>query len=400
MNAFIRHMTVAFCLLFTTNVLAQVKPLGDTPSHLTLEITERYIMGDNDTLIDAKNLSIEQAKKTAADYAGTYVEQSLTVDGNKISQQEIRVLTAGFLEVLKSIDSRQLDESGTMTLTTVAVIRLSKESIKDGLAKLKSDPERQTTIKKLEQENEQLRTDLVRLSQQINQSQAAGSAGLVIKPRPELIEQRDGLLKQLEHNRASVRQVFAQGTLFQMAKQGNRDYERAQKRLAEQFFAYFKYNTEITLGDPEFVDNGNGTYDMRVFVTWNTPFEPTAPLWDDYFNIFQPSAYNDFTASLHTNRNRKNEQKQPFTKKLYDELTSKNLYISVSAGGYSAELPIATLDSDYNYRYKIQFQGDKETRQYVHLQVENPVTLKGIPAAVLNSLTAINADVVVKPVTQ
>tara|TARA_R110002124_G_scaffold223015_2_gene388394 strand:+ start:501 stop:710 length:210 start_codon:yes stop_codon:yes gene_type:complete len=63
----------------TSNAAAKVTVLDDTQSYLLLEVTEMYVLGDNDTLIDARNISIEQSKKSASDFAGNYVEQSLVV---------------------------------------------------------------------------------------------------------------------------------------------------------------------------------------------------------------------------------------------------------------------------------------------------------------------------------
>lgn len=98
--------------LLANNAAAQVEVLEDTQSELLLEVTDVYVLGDNDTLIDARNISIEQAKKSASDFAGTYVEQSLVVTGDNLSQHHIRVLTAGYLEVLNTTEQKRLNDNG------------------------------------------------------------------------------------------------------------------------------------------------------------------------------------------------------------------------------------------------------------------------------------------------
>lgn len=90
-------LCTAILALMVSSASAQVAVLNDTRTHLLLEVTEVYVLGDNDTLIDARNISIEQSKKSASDFAGTYVEQSLVINGSRISEQHIQVLTAGYL---------------------------------------------------------------------------------------------------------------------------------------------------------------------------------------------------------------------------------------------------------------------------------------------------------------
>ncbi|EHH1074825.1 hypothetical protein ACFM0N_004074 [Vibrio parahaemolyticus] len=401
MNKSIYLIATVLTLLSSSVIASQIKTLGDTPSHLTLEVTEKYVLGDNDTLIDARNLSIEQAKKSASDYAGTYVEQSLVVDDNKITKQQIRVLTAGFLEVLSTTEQRSLDQSGKVTLTTKAVIRLSKQSVQDGLSKLKTDPDRLSTILRLEEQNQYLRDEISRLNGIINPSDSQSPK------RIDLIDKRDGLLLKLDQNRTSVRQIFAQGTLFQIAKQNNKEFDRAKQTLHEQIFDYFKYNTEIIVGTPEFLDNGDGTYNMMVSVTWNTPYGPTKSFFGKHFDVVEPAARNSFQLSLSKHKNSGNNQKVAYTKSLYDELTSQSISIRISVGSYSADIPLSatvdsfdTLNTQNGYIHRIQFKADDATRKYVHGNVENPVVLKNIPAAELSYITTISADVVIKPVSK
>ncbi|MEZ8577896.1 hypothetical protein AB6C82_24045 [Vibrio splendidus] len=260
---------IAGAMALTASISAQaaVSVITDNAKNITLKVTEAYTLGDNDTMTSAKDINLESAKKSASDYAGTYVESELQVSGSKITKQQIRVLTAGFLEVLKRSDKRSIDKSGNVILNTTANIKLSKESIKDGLAKLKSDPERKAKIKSLEADNERLRNELISLTKKINSGQS----------RTDLMKAREIVLSDLNKNRQATKQVFEQGTLFQLATLGNDEYELAKKDIDENVFDEFKNNTVVKMGKPDFVKNANGSYNVLVPVDWNLPKSgPTA----------------------------------------------------------------------------------------------------------------------------
>lgn len=113
-------------LLCSFSTLASVTVNKDTNKDIILDVSEVYVLGDNDTLTDAKAINIEQAKKSASDYAGTYVESELKLLDGKITKQQVRVLTAGFIEIISRSDKKEINKSGSIQLNTKATIKLSK----------------------------------------------------------------------------------------------------------------------------------------------------------------------------------------------------------------------------------------------------------------------------------
>ena len=71
---------------------------------------------------------LEQLKKEASDYAGQYVESELKVSDSKIVKQQIRILTAGYMEVLDVENVIKINKPGSIEVHGKAKIRVSKES--------------------------------------------------------------------------------------------------------------------------------------------------------------------------------------------------------------------------------------------------------------------------------
>ena len=244
---------------------ADIKVVSDTPSILILSVTERYTLGDGDTLSDAKKINIENVKKSSADYSGTYVEKMIVVGGsnddNKITEQQVRVLTSGFVEVVNRDDIRTIGDSGELNLTTTAKVKLSKKAIQDGLAKLKTDPVKAEKIAALERNNKMLVDELYKLTENINKG----------GERTDLVKKRSEIMSALNSNRVATQGIFNQGTLFQMAMMDKDEYASAKADLDDNFFGAIKSKTKVELGEPEFIDNGDGTFAMHMNISWKMP---------------------------------------------------------------------------------------------------------------------------------
>ena len=75
--------------LMCVNAHAEVK---------TIEADRTYIMGDNDSKVDARRIAIQEAKRKALEHAGTYVESLTQVKDYRLSKDEVRSYTAGVTE--------------------------------------------------------------------------------------------------------------------------------------------------------------------------------------------------------------------------------------------------------------------------------------------------------------
>lgn len=379
-------LIIAAWVLVSYQAKAAVSVASDNNNHITLNVSETYLLGDNDTLTQAKDINLEQVKKEASEYAGTYVESELKVSGSNIAKQEIRVLTAGYLEVLSVQNKRKVNGSGILTLTTQAKIRVSKESVRDGLAKLKSDPERKAKIKKLETDNNRLRNELLALTKKIN----TGSSRL------DLVEAREKVLSDLNSNRQATKQVFEKGTLFQLAVLGGNESDLAKKDIEENVFGYFQHETKVTLGTPEFKKNNNGKYDIFVPVEWNLPKAPVEKVLNKYFNIETNVSGTPYTVGFRNILNEGNKMKRPFSDDLQNDMRKKIVTIKVYAGSHHGYLPISGLDGFFGSEYyTMQFSNDSKRNALIEYSYRNPIVIKDVSELELQSITSIESEVVV-----
>ncbi len=63
-----------------------------------IEADSSYIIGDNDSKIDARRIVVQEAKRKALDTAGTYIESLTEVKNMALSRDEVRAYSAGILE--------------------------------------------------------------------------------------------------------------------------------------------------------------------------------------------------------------------------------------------------------------------------------------------------------------
>lgn len=343
------RLLIVLILISSAHVSAATKLIREDKRTLTLSVTEAMVMGDNDTLANARALNIEQIKKSASDYAGSYVESELKVTDSRITKQQVRVLTAGFIEITDSTDSRRLNQSGSVVLTTTATVRMSQEAIRNGLEKLKNDPERRQKMEVLRKDNQRLRKELFELTRQINTGKA----------RTDLMAARNAILQDLDNNRESSRQVFEEGTLFQLATLGNDEYELARQDIDNNVFGFIQHEAQIKTGRPQFTKNNDGSYNIAVPVTWSFDHKPAYQTLDKYLEVSQgkgrhapPSAF-----KFSEYHNKGNRQKLPFTEKLLDYITNKTIALRVNAGSKQGYLPIGNMGSFFNDDFFFQYSG-------------------------------------------
>ncbi|EGR4421514.1 hypothetical protein DDN26_14730 [Vibrio cholerae] len=377
-------------LSFSTH--AAVSLDSENQDHITLNVTERYVLGDNDTLTSAREITLEQAKKSASDYAGTYIESVLQVSNQTITKQQVRVLTAGFLEVLSREDTRSVGANGSLVLDTYAKIKLSKASIRDGLAKLKSDPERKAKMDALEKDNQRLRGEVLELTRKINEG-----------ARTDLLAERDAVLAKLDSNRAATKKVFEQGTLFQLAMLDGQDYDLAKEAVNRDVFGYLKTQTKISLGNPEFKKNTDGTYNIHVPVRWNVPMKPVRSVMSNYLVLKEKDRHAPpYTIEFPSYNNRGNKQLKPYSGELLDYLSGHTVAIEIKAANKVGYLPISGRSDFFaGSNFALQFSNDSKDNRMLDAdhrsRYRNPVIIKNVTQAELQGISSLDARVVVVP---
>ena len=80
----------------------------------TIEESCEYVMGDNDTKLDAKRLCLIEGKRKILERVGTYIESSTTVLNYNLTKDEIKTYAAGLIKT--DIISEQTTFNGQNTV--------------------------------------------------------------------------------------------------------------------------------------------------------------------------------------------------------------------------------------------------------------------------------------------
>ena len=363
---------------------ADIKVVSDTPSILILSVTERYTLGDGDTLSDAKKINIENVKKSSADYSGTYVEKMIVVGGsnddNKITEQQVRVLTSGFVEVVNRDDIRTIGDSGELNLTTTAKVKLSKKAIQDGLAKLKTDPVKAEKIAALEANNKMLTDELYKLTETINNGAS----------RTDLVKKRREILALLNKNRVATKKVFAKGSLFKLAIENISAQENEIAELQDNFYGVIQREMDIQVGSPLIKKSGNGTFDIEIEVMWRIPEKAMRFLSGKIF--FRTGNNKMKSKGVESLLDFKNEG---HTKNLFDYMSKENLLIEIDFGnGVKGYTPITFARTELNSTEIFITKEARVNRESYGYWSKSPLTIKNVSKSNLEKSTFIKTKVV------
>ena len=75
--------------------------LWNVPAHAEIKVIEAdgsYVMGDNDSKVDARRIAVQEAKGKALELAGAFVESLPQVQNYRLARDEVKAYTAGVLE--------------------------------------------------------------------------------------------------------------------------------------------------------------------------------------------------------------------------------------------------------------------------------------------------------------
>ena len=83
-------------LLLVITILTSALPLSRAYAEVKIiEADSTFIMGDNDSKVDARRIATQEAKRKALELAGTYVESLTTVKNYQLTKDEVMSYTAG-----------------------------------------------------------------------------------------------------------------------------------------------------------------------------------------------------------------------------------------------------------------------------------------------------------------
>lgn len=330
------HAILLYFIYIPALLAQNIVVLSDTANELTLQTTTKYIFGDNDSLIDARNIAQYQAKRLAAERAGSYIHAEKIIENDMIKSNTISTVSSALLSLEITDESMRILPGSKTELTLSCKITIDKKSLFKKLDSLKGSSEKQKRIAVLEKENGQLLLQLEQLNDELHQTSKTKNTTLT--------NERDVVLKKLTSNEQTILKTFKAGDLLKLANKGSDAYKLAENDINQNVFEYIKKETTITLGEPLVSENVNGSYNVQLAVSWKIDWYKMLQTLEKYFRV---SRVDPVLASIipladkNTNRitvsgyNNKNTNNQPYLEKLFRYYSKQYAYIEVSVGPYT-----------------------------------------------------------------
>lgn len=344
-----RILLLGLSVFFVSNVFAQTH---------TVESTGEYVMGDNDTKIEARKLALEHAKRSALEQIGTYLESETVIKNDQLTKDEIKVYTSGIIQ------TTVLSEKITLLEDMTAVFRINiKATVDTSLLEMKIkeigvDTKRKEQIDALQADNIKLLREIESLSAQLKSDNA-----LTYR---DLRQRRESLLEKLEKNQNSIRVAFEKGTLLNLALK-NKDELEELKSYIDDALQFIVDNTVVTIGEPQVRYKGEYA-DLLINITWHidksNDLEKRFSLFcnDSFDNL--PYLYLGAFKGLSANV-------------LYEYYSSKDIQLKIEVGRWQ------------EFVYIKDYAG-------IYLKGSKTLAIKDIPVDNLNDITSIDAKVIIK----
>lgn len=205
------------------------------------------------------------------------------------------------------------------------------------------------------------------------------------------------------------------GSLAELGKRATNDAAQGRKDI-DDLWQVIATGTQVSLGKPQVKDNGNGTNDVLVDVTWQLDPKPVLAVLNKYFWEYrhEPLKAGDVDFSSHMGGktrgivvrdawNTAQDQKTPFSVDLLNYVTQKQARIRVTAGKRSGSITIAagrecvvSCKGFGNDQFQIHLDNRKDPKEVMlssYRGDENPVRIAGVPTAELGEITNISASV-------
>jgi len=238
-------------------------PLPSFAGTTNIEATGEYIMGDNDTVIEAKKLALQDAKRLALEKVGTYVESTTEVKENAVTRDEIRQYSAGIVKVREVNEERRLLENKATLIRVHVVATVDPGVLVKQLLALRDRKDVEQKAKKLSIENDALRKDIEQLNAQLK-------GALSGKQHQQLRLKREAALDRILENDKGLTMLVSGEELVKVSlleRQKKQDDRQLVKRFLKEVAAAYRIDSR----EPEVEDNGDGTSNLSIHYSIQLP---------------------------------------------------------------------------------------------------------------------------------
>jgi hypothetical protein len=336
---------------------------------IEVEVLGEYVMGDNDTKLEARRIALENAKILAIEKIGTYLESHTIVKNGKLTKDEVNSYASAIVKTDVVSEKISVIKNKTTVYNIRIKAKVDASVLKTKVKEIQLDSQRAKQVATLQKENIRLLKDLESLS-------SALKSDKVIAYK-KLRKKREHVLEKLDKNENSIRIAFEKGTLFNLALKNSDELTQAKQHIDETF-QFIADNTSFTIGQPEVRNNGKLS-DLIIDVDLTiSKFQEIL----EKLSLFYRDPEIDILGDIHIRRYR---FKGINSRKLSEYFTTRIVRLLLSAGSWKKYYNILGSDNKY-LRSHLVLKPKMSTR----------LTIYKIPTNKLNTITNIDARVVVE----
>lgn len=193
----------------------------------------------------------------------------------------------------------------------------------------------------------------------------------------------------------AAKTIPGEGSLLAKARSSGSEYEHALREVSNDLVVMLRERTKITLGNADVSQDADGTFSVRVPVSWSISGQEVLNLLNRHFNSYDGRPLSLSSDHMRSDNNRivvhkrnaeSSSAMKPYSGRLFGELQKVVIYIEVSLGQKRARLVIAGNASCHvscNYVEKngdawiVQING-KPGERTLSWNQETPVVIKGL----------------------
>jgi hypothetical protein len=166
-----------------------VSPANAKPTVLTESCS--YVMGDNDTKNDARQLCFLQAKRKILEKAGAFIQSNVTVEGGRLAKDKVASYSAAILQV-EVTGERTTYNGQNMVMELDVRAKVDLDDVRKRLTQIAGDKSVQTKIDTQQKQLRGLEADVAHLRELLNQAGPTEAKSLR-KRRSVIVKQIDEL---------------------------------------------------------------------------------------------------------------------------------------------------------------------------------------------------------------
>ena len=135
-----------------------------------------YHLGDNDSKLDGHRLALLEAKRTALEKAGTYVESITEVKDYQLTRDDIKTYSAGILHVEETKDPEWQMVGHNLEVTVYVKVSVDDEDVARKIGALRKDQDATQQLKQSRAQVEQDERKIADLNKQLKKAKKGAPA--------------------------------------------------------------------------------------------------------------------------------------------------------------------------------------------------------------------------------